>query len=382
MPSRLDQMQQEFRQKLLLQKQEKKTVDAQEFQSKLRIPGSTQRGGQSISKPSGFNHVAPSDQSVGATSSSARLPIGATKTAVYGERSQHFGKNMKTNTNNGHQEKPTMNGLKKSTHQGGSHVVAQSSSHTVQENVRKNHLASTPQKSVKSVHEKLTESNKPVKKPFHDKPVKVPVKPMPEKDAAKPQISVTKRSSNTKQINSAPKTSSLMAKKCGAELVQEPLRSKLRDPNLEQCKFCCRSFAKDRIHKHEEICDKTSKKKRKVFDATKMRVKGTEAEQFVRKKYKKEDPKPKKSNWRTQHENFIASIRQAKAVQKHLASGGKLSDLPPPPPSENPDYVPCPHCGRKFNGAAAERHIPKCKNIVSNKKQVDKSLHSRQIMQH
>lgn len=371
MPSRLDQMQQEFRQKLLLQKQEKKMVDAQEFQSKLRVPGSTQRGGQSISKPSGLHHIAPSDQTDGATSSSARLPMGATKTSVYGERSQHFSRNVKTNPNNGHQEKPAMNGLKKSTYQVGSQVVGQSSSHTLQENLRKNHLAFTSQKNVKPVPEKLTESNKPVKKPFHDKPVKVPVKPLPEKDAAKSPISVAKRSSNTKQISPAPKTSSFVAKKCSAELVQEPVKSRPRDPNLEQCKFCGRSFAKDRIQKHEEICAKTLKK-RKVFDATKMRVKGTEAEQFVRKKNKKEDPKPKKSSWRTQHENFIASIRQAKAVQKHLASGGKLSDLPPPPPSENPDYVPCPHCGRKFNDAAAERHIPRCKNIVSNKKQVRK----------
>lgn len=46
---------------------------------------------------------------------------------------------------------------------------------------------------------------------------------------------------------------------------------------------------------------------------------------------------------------------------------GKLSDLPPPPPSENPDYIQCPHCNRRFNQAAAERHIPKCANFQFNK---------------
>ena len=27
------------------------------------------------------------------------------------------------------------------------------------------------------------------------------------------------------------------------------------------------------------------------------------------------------------------------------------------------DRVPCPHCGRKFNQKAAERHIPRCQEI-------------------
>jgi hypothetical protein len=54
-------------------------------------------------------------------------------------------------------------------------------------------------------------------------------------------------------------------------------------------------------------------------------------------------------------------------MQIHLAKGGKLTDLPPPPPSENPDYVQCPHCNRRFNEAAANRHIPLCKNMQHNK---------------
>lgn len=67
------------------------------------------------------------------------------------------------------------------------------------------------------------------------------------------------------------------------------------------------------------------------------------------------------------HEEFIQTIRSAKQVQQHLANGGKLTDLPPPPPSENPDYVQCPHCSRRFNETAAARHIPKCANFQFNK---------------
>lgn len=74
-----------------------------------------------------------------------------------------------------------------------------------------------------------------------------------------------------------------------------------------------------------------------------------------------------KTDWRRQHEEFISAIRAAKTVQAHVAAGGKLTDLPPPPPSLNPDYVQCPHCGRRFNESAAERHIPKCASMLHNK---------------
>ena len=59
-----------------------------------------------------------------------------------------------------------------------------------------------------------------------------------------------------------------------------------------------------------------------------------------------------KADWRAQHENFIKAIRYAKGASDE-----------PPPPTENPDYVQCPHCERKFNPSTAERHIPKCKDI-------------------
>ena len=43
----------------------------------------------------------------------------------------------------------------------------------------------------------------------------------------------------------------------------------------------------------------------------------------------------------------------------HVTAG---KTIPPPRPSEpNPDYVQCPHCERRFEEYAAERHIPFCK---------------------
>ena len=42
------------------------------------------------------------------------------------------------------------------------------------------------------------------------------------------------------------------------------------------------------------------------------------------------------------------------------------------------DYVQCPHCGRKFSEAAADRHIPKCASIVSNKPGGGRALPNKQ----
>lgn len=55
-------------------------------------------------------------------------------------------------------------------------------------------------------------------------------------------------------------------------------------------------------------------------------------------------------------------MRQMKAYE---AKGGKISDLPPPPPSNYDHYIECRHCGRKYAPDVAERHIPKCANIIN-----------------
>lgn len=161
---------------------------------------------------------------------------------------------------------------------------------------------------------------------------------------------------------------------------REPARSRLipkaRD-DLVGCTICGRNFAEDRIEKHQEICMKSQSKKRKTFDMAKKRLQGTDAETFALKpkrggaraqKAQKEPPPKKKNDWRKKREDFVAALRAAKAAQRHIAAGGKVSDLPPPPPSDNSDYIQCPHCSRRFNESVAERHIPKCKDIKSNKR--------------
>ncbi|KAK1150353.1 zinc finger C2HC domain-containing protein 1C-like [Acipenser oxyrinchus oxyrinchus] len=134
---------------------------------------------------------------------------------------------------------------------------------------------------------------------------------------------------------------------------------------LVVCTSCNRKFAADRLERHSKICEKMQNSKRKVFDSTKHRAKGTDLEQYINRRSKNTSPQPKKNTWRHKHEMFLRNIQQARLVQEVIAKGGKASDLPPPLPDENPDYVSCPHCARHFAPRVAERHIPKCENIKS-----------------
>ncbi|KAJ3354349.1 hypothetical protein HDU83_005504 [Entophlyctis luteolus] len=158
------------------------------------------------------------------------------------------------------------------------------------------------------------------------------------------------------------------------------------------CPICQRKFAgEERLEKHVAACTKL-KQPRKVFDATKHRVKGTELEQYVMKKHlsdllggkkqvwekpestKRAKPRVriggqdgahaaaaataaprKKQNWRAKHDSLIRMLRTNKVAPSADAHANA-------PPEHDPDYVQCSHCGRRFNESAAERHIPICAN--------------------
>ncbi|XP_028823871.1 zinc finger C2HC domain-containing protein 1A isoform X2 [Denticeps clupeoides] len=116
------------------------------------------------------------------------------------------------------------------------------------------------------------------------------------------------------------------------------------------------------MEKHMSICQKSTLKKRKVFDSSRQRAEGTDISTLKPLKPKPEPPK-KQSNWRRKHEEFIASIRAAKSINQAIKDGGPLP--PPPPPSYDPDYIQCPYCQRRFGQNAAERHINFCKDQAS-----------------
>ncbi|KAM3592929.1 uncharacterized protein V6R79_001945 [Siganus canaliculatus] len=120
------------------------------------------------------------------------------------------------------------------------------------------------------------------------------------------------------------------------------------------------------MEKHAKICQKSTTKKRKVFDSSRQRAEGTEISTLKPIKPKsqsssstvKAEPPKKPSSWRKKHEDFIATIRAAKSITQVIKDGGPLP--PPPPPTYDPDYVQCPYCQRRFNENAADRHIKFC----------------------
>lgn len=152
-----------------------------------------------------------------------------------------------------------------------------------------------------------------------------------------------------------------------AEVPYVQAASAAEQGELGQCSFCGRKFLCSRLKKHTSICSKSQGSKRKVFDSSKARARGTELEEYQQWKSSErpQNKPPRRNNWRQKHEIFIQTLRQARQVQQVLSKGGKVSDLPPLPPIENPDYVACPYCRRRFAPQVAERHVPKCKSIKS-----------------
>ena len=194
------------------------------------------------------------------------------------------------------------------------------------------------------------------------------------------------------------------------------------------CPDCGRTFNEIAYSKHSKICKKVFVQKRKVFDSSKARIKGTDLEEFKQfenktnkiskstsKKYPKdinkasssmminngkvknvsfssgftEEPPSNSSsnsnsnsssNWRNQSNSFREAIAAARMIKKaeafsksrgiplhQVLSQDDRFAMPVPKSSVDPtyaNYVECPTCGRSYNKTAAERHIPQCKNII------------------
>jgi hypothetical protein len=152
-----------------------------------------------------------------------------------------------------------------------------------------------------------------------------------------------------------------------------------------ECPDCGRKFNEKAFEKHVKICAKVFLQKRKKFDSTKQRIAGEGADPELKKyvlEKRKEEAKAKKSGvapnktdndnrpvegagglpkWKQQSKGFREAMKQAREYTKAKESGAPL----PPPVASAPDpsLIPCPHCGRRFNEKAADRHIPQCSNI-------------------
>lgn len=138
------------------------------------------------------------------------------------------------------------------------------------------------------------------------------------------------------------------------------------------CPHCGRTFSEEAFGRHVGICEKVFIRKRKVFDSAQMRrvedengvtaapqpKKGKAAKPSSSSSSSAADSSKQQSKWRAQSEQFRQALRSAKETSEAIASG---APLPPPVMSApDPSLIQCPHCQRRFNETAAERHIPKC----------------------
>ena len=130
-----------------------------------------------------------------------------------------------------------------------------------------------------------------------------------------------------------------------------------------ECSMCGRRFAPEVVARHEQICSKT--KQRKPMNVAKQRLAGLDV---TRPSYGAATATAVKPDWKKKSEEFRATMRAARQVDSVLKAGGTAKDLPPPTYSDNSHLTPCPHCGRRFNEKAAERHIPSCARTINKPK--------------
>ena len=140
--------------------------------------------------------------------------------------------------------------------------------------------------------------------------------------------------------------------------------------SMSKCRICGRTFASNRIAKHQKACAKASKKPKKI---KRFHKKITKKE---KNQLKKNKPVPK---WKQQHKEFIKQMKYMKKLKEVEDAGGDIRLLAPPPVYENPGLIPCKFCSRKFREAAHERHENICQKVFGGKKVTAKKGSTRKV---
>ena len=69
-------------------------------------------------------------------------------------------------------------------------------------------------------------------------------------------------------------------------------------------------------------------------------------------------------------------MKAIKLLKEAQEKGIDIRTLPPPPPSENLDFLACKHCNRKFKPDSHEKHEKICANVTNKPTFVKKMLPS------
>jgi zinc-finger of a C2HC-type len=131
------------------------------------------------------------------------------------------------------------------------------------------------------------------------------------------------------------------------------------------CKSCGRKFMPERIAKHMVVCENLMKK-RPTFDITKKIFPNLESEAshgFKSKKKIKFSKEFEDKLWYKQHKDFINNMRFARKLVEVEEKGISTIGLKAPVTLAE-ELIECSTCHRKFAPIPAERHIPRCKDII------------------
>jgi len=158
--------------------------------------------------------------------------------------------------------------------------------------------------------------------------------------------------------------------------------------DLLQCDSCKRSFNAKTLEKHAKVCVKVFQQKRKAFDTRERRWDHVDPLERPTQSKEGVGAKKRKPNWRDKSDAFRAAISCARQTSPtgstvktaqdnkvyHTSVGGskkkRLVDAErrlEAAQEECGDIQKCPHCQRKFNTDAAERHIPICMKTFGSK---------------
>jgi hypothetical protein len=150
---------------------------------------------------------------------------------------------------------------------------------------------------------------------------------------------------------------------------------------LLDCSICGRRFREEVLSRHAQSCSR-NQKKRKPLDMRAKRMDAEARDLALNAKMESRKSTAAKGgsgggggggsagasggagkDWKRESEALRDAIRNAREVTTAIKEGGPLPAYQPSGP--DPSLIPCPHCGRRFNKKAADRHIPQCKNIIA-----------------
>jgi hypothetical protein len=116
------------------------------------------------------------------------------------------------------------------------------------------------------------------------------------------------------------------------------------------CLYCKRLFARDRIEKHQRVCESNFKKHEISKKLSPRPFKSIKSLSNQRQFHYPN------SKWQRQHNDLINKLRFHDTTDDYE------------------EYIQCPHCERKFAPGPGEKHIEKCKNIIHKPKPPPKKI--------